>query len=64
MSVALLDRVDVGSVEDRQALGHDVEGDELQRLRVVGRVVDPLEVGEQPVGAEPVAVGGVVHQHG
>ena len=62
VSVALLDGVDVGSVEDGEALGHHVEGDELQGLGVVRRVMDPLELGQQPVGAEPVAVGGVVHQ--
>ena len=61
--VGLLDGVDVGSVQDCQAGVEPVAGDQLQRTRVVGRMIDALQLGEQAVLAEPVAVLGVVHQH-
>ena len=62
-AVGLLDRVDVGRVEDGQPLGHGRGRDQLQGGRVVGRSVHALEVGQQAVLAEPRRVGGVVHEH-
>ena len=43
--------------------GNGVRGHQLQGVRVGGRRRHPLEVGQQPVRAEPVRVVGVVHQH-
>ena len=62
-TVALLDRVDVGGVEDRQARRHRGRGDQLEGLGVVGLPGDALELGQQPVLPEPLRVVGVVHQH-
>jgi hypothetical protein len=45
VAVALLDRVDVGRIEDGEPLGDHVQRDQLQRMRVVRGVVDPLELG-------------------
>ena len=62
--VALLDRVDVGGVEDRQARRAPLAA--ATSWRAAGSLVarcDPLEVGQQPVLAEPAGVVGVVHQH-
>ena len=61
--VALLDRVDVGGVEDRQPGRDGVGRHQLEGVRVDGRVRDPLEVGQQAVLAEPLGVVGVVDQH-
>src|SRR6478609_9681349 len=62
-AVLLLDRVDVGCVEDGEAGRHDRRRHELQRGGVVGLAVDPLELGQQAVLAEPLRVVGVVDEH-
>ena len=64
VAVALLDRVDVGGVEDRQTGRHRLRGDQLEGGGVAGGAVGALEVGQDPVLAEPVGVVGVVHQDG
>ena len=43
--------------------GHRLGGDQLEGLGVGGGAGDPLEVGQQPVLAEPDGVVGVVDQH-
>ena len=53
LAVALLDGVDVGRVQDGQPGRQRIARHQLQRVGVVGGVVDALEVGQQPVLAEP-----------
>ena len=63
-AVALLDRVDVGGVQQRQALRDRRRGDQLDRARVGGRAVGALELGKDALLVEPRRVVGMVDEHG
>ena len=62
--VALLDRVDVGGVQDRESGGHRVGGDELEGAGVAGGPGGAGQAGQDALLVEPVDVGRVVHEHG
>ena len=62
-AVALLDRVDVGGVEQGEPLRDRGRGDQLERAGVAGGARRAFEVGQDPARVEPVGVGRVVHQH-
>ena len=61
--LAILDAPDIDSVEDREALGDVVGGDQLQGAGVAGGTGRAREPGQVAFLVEPVDVGRVVHQH-
>ena len=63
-AVALLDGVDVGSVQQRQALRDRRRGDQLDRARVGCGASGALELGKDALLVEPRRVVGMVDEHG